>query len=78
MVTAISQWPSPAVGSPRQLSIEGRSQWRAPQSRSHRTAHEATVQLTWGVSLILTLLISLGLWASIWMVGSALVSAGLR
>ena len=52
--------------------------FQSSPSQSDRTAHEATVRLTWGVSLIVTLLISLGLWASIWMVGSALVSAGLR
>jgi len=52
--------------------------FQSDPSLSDRTAHEATVRLTWGMSLIVTLLISLGLWASIWMVGSALVSAGLR
>jgi hypothetical protein len=46
-------------------------------SQSDRTAHPTTVRLTWGVSLMVTSLISLGLWASIWLVGTTLVSAGL-
>ncbi len=37
-------------------------------SPSDRTVHEATLRLTGGMSLIVILLISLGLWASIWVV----------
>ena len=83
MVNAIPQWPAPAVGSPRQLTIEGWSRWKArPHRRAYSTLSRRSLttrsngtrgygSADLGVSLILTLLISLGLSASIWMVRSA-------
>jgi hypothetical protein len=48
------------------------------RSKSDRTAHGTTVRLTWGLLPIVMLLISLGLWALIWVAGATLVSAALR
>ena len=85
MVDAIAQWLGLAHGwrfgcDRWEEPVERNTAWRGAYSTdypsfqdnlspSDRTAHEATLRLTRAMSLIVILLISLGLWASIWVVG---------
>jgi hypothetical protein len=85
MVNAIAQWLGRAHGwrfgrDRWEEPVDRNTAWRGAYSTDYpslqgnpsppdRTTHEATLRLTRAMSLIVILLISLGLWASIWVVG---------
>ena len=84
MVNEIAQWLGRAHGwrghDRWEEPVDRNTAWRGAYSTdypslegnpspSDRTTHEPTLRLTRAMSLIVILVISLGLWASIWVVG---------